>query len=118
MNCLIFCPAFLESVRDRLKPGGSCRVAEGTTDPQAANRPPNRVNSNSASPTRWDCDSLPQTERRSQRMALAIRRDRTATSLRMWARRTPNPHAASRAYAIAHGLEGMPGAGSQGCRNP
>ena len=41
-------------------------------------------------------------------MALAIRRDRTATSLRMWARRTPDPHAASRAYAIAHALERMP----------
>ena len=41
-------------------------------------------------------------------MALAIRRDRTSASLRMWARRTPDPRAASRAYAIAHALEGLP----------
>ena len=40
-------------------------------------------------------------------MALTIRRDRTAASLRMWARRTRDPRAASRAYAIAHALEGM-----------
>src|SRR6201995_557764 len=40
-------------------------------------------------------------------MALAIRRDRTAASLRMWARRTSDPRAASRAYAIANALEGM-----------
>ena len=40
-------------------------------------------------------------------MALAIRRDRTAVVLRKWARRTPNPRAASRAFAIAHALEGM-----------
>src|ERR1700753_513903 len=40
-------------------------------------------------------------------MALAIRQDRTATSLRRWARRTPDPRAASRAYAIANALEGM-----------
>src|ERR1700709_2704216 len=40
-------------------------------------------------------------------MALAIRQDRTATSLRRWARRTPYPRAASRAYAIANALEGM-----------
>ena len=41
-------------------------------------------------------------------MALAIRRDRTSASLRLWARRTPDPRAASRAYAIAHALEGLP----------
>jgi transposase len=40
-------------------------------------------------------------------MALRIRRDRTAASLRLWARRTADPRAASRAYAIAHALEGM-----------
>jgi transposase len=40
-------------------------------------------------------------------MALAIRRDRTATSLRKWARQTSDPRAASRAYAIANALEGM-----------
>lgn len=40
-------------------------------------------------------------------MALAIRRDRTPASLRMWARRTRDPRAASRAYAIANALEGM-----------
>ncbi len=40
-------------------------------------------------------------------MALAIRRDRTPASLRMWARRANNPRAASRAYAIAHALEGL-----------
>ena len=40
-------------------------------------------------------------------MALAIRRDRTPASLRMWARRASNPRAASRACAIAHALEGM-----------
>jgi transposase len=40
-------------------------------------------------------------------MALTIRQDRTATSLRLWARRSTNPRAASRAYAIAHALEGM-----------
>ena len=40
-------------------------------------------------------------------MALAIRRDRTAAALRLWARRTSDPRAASRAYAIAHALEGM-----------
>jgi hypothetical protein len=41
-------------------------------------------------------------------MALAIRRDRTSASLRIWARRTRDPRAASRAYAIASALEGMP----------
>lgn len=40
-------------------------------------------------------------------MALAIRQDRTASSLRNWARRSSDPRAASRAYAIAHALEGM-----------
>jgi transposase len=40
-------------------------------------------------------------------MALAIRQDRTAASLRLWARRATDPRAASRAYAIAHALEGM-----------
>lgn len=40
-------------------------------------------------------------------MALPIRRDRTPASLRMWARRTRDPRAASRAYAIANALEGM-----------
>jgi transposase len=40
-------------------------------------------------------------------MALAIRRDRTPASLRMWARRANSPRAASRAYAIANALEGM-----------
>jgi transposase len=40
-------------------------------------------------------------------MALAIRQDRTAASLRRWARRTRDPRAASRAYAIANALEGM-----------
>jgi hypothetical protein len=40
-------------------------------------------------------------------MALAIWRDRTPASLRMWARRASNPRAASRAFAIAHALEGM-----------
>lgn len=40
-------------------------------------------------------------------MALSIRRDRTAASVRMWARRTRDPRAASRAYAIANALEGM-----------
>jgi transposase len=40
-------------------------------------------------------------------MALVIRRDRTAASLRMWARRTRDPRAASRAYAIANALDGM-----------
>jgi transposase len=40
-------------------------------------------------------------------MALAIRRDRTPASLRIWARRANDPRAASRAYAIAHALEGM-----------
>ena len=40
-------------------------------------------------------------------MALAIRRDRTAASLRMWARRAGDPRAASRAFAIAHALEGV-----------
>jgi transposase len=40
-------------------------------------------------------------------MALAIRRDRTPTSLRKWARRAGDPRAASRAFAIANALEGM-----------
>jgi transposase len=40
-------------------------------------------------------------------MALTIRRDRTSASLRMWARRSRDPRAASRAYAIANALEGM-----------
>jgi transposase len=40
-------------------------------------------------------------------VALAIRRDRTPVSLRMWAGRSKDPHAASRAYAIAHALEGL-----------
>jgi len=40
-------------------------------------------------------------------MALAIRRDRTPASLRMWARRASDPRSASRAFAIAHALEGM-----------
>jgi putative transposase len=40
-------------------------------------------------------------------MALAIRRDRTPASLRLWARRSGDTRAASRAYAIAHALEGM-----------
>ena len=40
-------------------------------------------------------------------MALSIRQDRTAASLRLWARRTRDPRAASRAYAIANALEGM-----------
>lgn len=40
-------------------------------------------------------------------MALAIRRDRTPVSLRKWARRATDPRAASRAFAIAHALEGL-----------
>ena len=40
-------------------------------------------------------------------MALAIRRDRTPASLRMWARRAPDPRAASRAFAIGNALDGM-----------
>jgi transposase len=40
-------------------------------------------------------------------MALAIRRDRTAASLRKWARQTKDPRAGSRAFAIANALEGM-----------
>ncbi len=40
-------------------------------------------------------------------MALAIRRDRTPASLRMWARRSSDGRAASRALAIANALEGM-----------
>jgi hypothetical protein len=40
-------------------------------------------------------------------MALAIRRDRTPASLRMWARRSKDPRAASRAYVAAHALEGL-----------
>jgi transposase len=40
-------------------------------------------------------------------MALAIRRNRTATVLRKWARRTSDPRAGSRAFAIAHALEVM-----------
>lgn len=40
-------------------------------------------------------------------MALTIRRDRTSASLRMWARRSRDPRAASRAYAIANALEGI-----------
>jgi transposase len=40
-------------------------------------------------------------------MTLAIREDRSASELRMYARRAPNPRAAARAYAIANALEGM-----------
>ena len=40
-------------------------------------------------------------------MALEIRRDRTPTALRLWARRARNPRAASRAFAIANALDGM-----------
>jgi transposase len=40
-------------------------------------------------------------------MALAIRRDRTAASLRKWARQAKDPRAASRSFAIANALEGM-----------
>jgi len=40
-------------------------------------------------------------------MALTIRRDRTPVMLRKWARRTADPRAASRAFAIANALEGM-----------
>jgi hypothetical protein len=40
-------------------------------------------------------------------VALAIRRDRTPVSLRIWARRSKDPRAASRAYAIAQALEGL-----------
>jgi transposase len=40
-------------------------------------------------------------------MALAIRRDRTPPSLRIWARQSRDPRAASRAFAIANALEGM-----------
>ena len=40
-------------------------------------------------------------------MALTIGRDRTSASLRMWARRSRDPWAASRAYAIANALGGM-----------
>jgi hypothetical protein len=40
-------------------------------------------------------------------MALAIRADMTAAELRAWARRATDPRAASRAFAIAHALEGM-----------
>jgi hypothetical protein len=40
-------------------------------------------------------------------MALAIRQDRTPASLRLWARRSGDTRAGSRAYAIAHALEGM-----------
>lgn len=40
-------------------------------------------------------------------MALAIRDDMTAAALRAWARRARSPRAASRAFAIAHALEGM-----------
>ena len=40
-------------------------------------------------------------------MALEIRRDRTAVVLRKCARRTPDPRAASRAFAIANALEGL-----------
>ena len=40
-------------------------------------------------------------------MALPIRRDRTSASLRLWARRSRDPRASSRAYAIANALEGM-----------
>lgn len=38
---------------------------------------------------------------------ISDRQDRTAASLRIWARRTPDPRAALRAYAIADALEGM-----------
>src|ERR1700753_3472515 len=41
-------------------------------------------------------------------MALAIRQDRTAASLRLWARRTADRGPARRAHAIATALEGMP----------
>ena len=40
-------------------------------------------------------------------MALPIKRDRTSASLRLWARRSRDPRASSRAYAIANALEGM-----------
>jgi hypothetical protein len=40
-------------------------------------------------------------------VALAIRRDRTPVSLRMWAGRSKDRRAASRAYAIAQALEGL-----------
>ena len=40
-------------------------------------------------------------------MALAIRRDRTPTALRPWARRARNPRAALQAFAIANALEGV-----------
>lgn len=40
-------------------------------------------------------------------MALAIRRDRTPASWRLWARRSGDTRAASRALAIAHALEGQ-----------
>lgn len=40
-------------------------------------------------------------------MALVIRSDKTVAELRVWARRADDPRAASRAFAIAHALEGM-----------
>lgn len=41
-------------------------------------------------------------------MALTIRRDRTSVMLRKWARRAADPRAASRAFAIANALDGLP----------
>lgn len=40
-------------------------------------------------------------------MALAIREDRSAAELRVYARRAPSLRAAARAYALANALEGM-----------
>jgi putative transposase len=40
-------------------------------------------------------------------MALVIRQDRTSASLRLWARRSGDTRAASRAFAIANALEGI-----------
>ena len=44
---------------------------------------------------------------RERAMAPAIRADLSATELRAWARRASDPRAASRAFAMAHALEGM-----------
>jgi hypothetical protein len=40
-------------------------------------------------------------------MALTIRQNWTPVALRQWARRSSDSGAASRAFAIAHALEGM-----------
>jgi transposase len=40
-------------------------------------------------------------------MALAIRSDMTAAALRAWARRAASPRASSRAFAIAHAMDGL-----------